>query len=314
MKYAIVIDSSAALPESFIKERPIKKLPLIVNIDGEEFPDHTSTKRLLKVYASGKINVKADIQTSPPTQEEIKEFFLKKIVPKYDVAICLIVSKEISPLFDSISAVAHSIAAESKALRDKLGIEHPFRVTYMNTGTAAAGHGLVAVYADVVLSKGMGFAKYKIQVENFKKVAKSFTVLEDIVYSRYRARLRGHDVVPLSTALIGKAIGLAPIALIQNDIVDPVSKQIGFSKAVNRLFDYAIMRIEEGLHLNCINVSYGGPSSDLEEYSSFLELQKKCKQSNVVLLVGVSNLATAVNFSPKSVSLGIAPRNHKAIP
>lgn len=314
MKYAIVIDSSAALPEGFIKDRPIKMLPLMVDIDGEAFPDYTSEKKLLKIYASGKINVRANITTSPPSQEEIKDYFLHDIVPNYDVAICQTVANNVSTTYESISEVAHSIALDSRELRNKLGIDHPFRITYMNTGTTGAGHGLVAVFADVVLSKGMEFGKYKEQVEKFRKVVKGFTVVKDIVYSRHRSRLRGQDVINLPTALIGKAVGLSPIVLIQNNVVDPVTKQVGFSKAVNRLFDYAIDRMEEGLHLNCINVSYAGPPVDLEQYSSFTKLQERAEQAGVILLVGVLSLATAVNFSPGCIALGIAPRNHTAVP
>lgn len=81
MKYAIIIDSSAALPEAFVKERSIKILPLNIIINGELTPDYTSEKELLKLYASGRINVKANIDTFPLTPEKMKKYFLEKLCP-----------------------------------------------------------------------------------------------------------------------------------------------------------------------------------------------------------------------------------------
>lgn len=314
MKYTIVLDSSASLPEALVNKRPIQILPLTIYLDGEPTPDYTSQKKLLEIYASGKINVNADIQTSPPTVEEMNEYFLHNIVPHYDVAICQTVSKTISTTYDNISAVANSITLDSRELRDGLGIDHPFRMTYMSTGTTGAGQGLVAIYADTVLSRGMDYNKYKVNVEKFKSVAKGFAVVKDIVYARHRSRQRGVNALSLPTAVIGKAVGLSPIVLNHMDTVTPVALQVGFSKAVNRLFTYALDRINDGLYLKCINISIAGSPSELNRYPAFIKLRDTAKKSGVTLLVGVMSLGTTINFSPGCIALGIAPKNQKAIP
>jgi len=314
MKYAIIVDSTAALPEAFVKERDIKILPLHIHLNGESFPDYTSELKLEEVYDSGQINVKADIATSPLTLEEMKDYFLKNIVPEYDVAVCQSVSKELSVIYENIGTTAHSIARDSRRLRNQLDISTPFRITYMNTGTTGAGQGLVAIFAEAALSKGMEYTNYKTQVNRFTQSVKGFTIVKDIIYSRNRSRTRGLDVVSLPKALFGKVIGMSPIVVVQNDELVPVVMQVGFAKSANRLFNYAIDRIKEGLYFDCINISIAGATKELAKYSAFSQLQEVAKKSRVSLMVGVSTFSSSINYSPGCISMGIAPKNQDAIP
>ncbi len=314
MNYAIIIDSSAALPESFIQQRNITILPLNITVDGESFTDPTSEEELLNYYNSGRINVKADIDTRPLSAEEMKAYFLTNIIPNYDVAICQSVSRKLSDVYDNINQVANTIAKDSRKLRDELEIEHPFRITNLNSGTTGAGQGLIAIYAESALSRGMDYNRYKIQVSRFKSLVKGFTVVKDVVYSRNRARLRGQDVVNLPTAVIGKLVGMAPIVLIQNDEVHPPVMQRGFSNAANRLFEYAIEQITNGLYFGCINIGIAGSKDELNNFPSFKALQQKARENNIKIMISVLSLASSINFSPGCIALGIAPKNQDALP
>ncbi len=309
MNYTLVLDSSAALPESVLKKRPIKILPITVRIDDDEFPDITDEKKLIEIYSSGKVSIDADIEVISPTSELISNFILKEIVPKYDFAICQTLAQTVSPIYENLSAVANKIPKESHAVRESLNISHPFRMTYMSTGTTVAGQGLLAIYADIMLSQGMDYTKYKLQIEKFKKVAKGYLVVKDMVYARHMAKLRGVKTVALPVAVVGKLIGLAPIALNHNEGLTVVGMQPSYKKSVNKLFKYASDRIEEGLYFQAVNITIAGDPEDLNQFSEFQGLKKAAKKANVKLMVGVMSLAASINCGPGTIGIGIAPTN-----
>lgn len=314
MKFAVVIDSTASLPEFVLKQRPIKVVPISVTIGGEEIPDETSPQELVSIYNSGKISPNTDIFSITPTTEQIYDFILKEVVPHYDYAICQSVSQSASPIYASFKEIANTIPEEARQIRQELNIEAPFRLGYINSGTTVAGQGLIAIFSDFLFSKTGYSINYTEKLENFKKVCKSFTVVKDTMHARHRAKLRGVETVGLPTALIGKAVGLAAIVLMQNDVNSHIALKLGYKKMVNRLLDYACERIEEGLFFPFINISYGGDLSEIDEFESYQKLQKIAKTNGVTVLEGVMSLTAGVNYGPKTMSLGIAPKNHKAQP
>lgn len=314
MKFSVVIDSMASLPEFVLNQRPIKVLPIAVTVGGKEIPDKTSPDELVSIYNSGQISPNTDIYSVTPSTEEIYDFILQEIVPNYDYAICQSVSQSASPIYASFKEISNMIPKEARRVRDELSIEAPFRLGYINSGTTVAGQGLIAIFSDFLFTKIGYTVSYNDKLESFKKVCKSFTVVKDTMHARHRAKLKGVETVGLPTALIGKAVGLAPIVLMQNDVNSHIAVKPGYKKMVNRLLDYVSQRIEEGLFFPFINISYGGDLSEIQEFEAYENLEKVAKKNGVTILKGVMSLAAGVNYGPKALSVGIAPKNLKAEP
>jgi len=314
MKYTLVLDSSAALPEFVLRTRPIKILPITIRIDDNEFPDIVDETQLIDIYKSGKVSVDADIDVVSPNSELISGFILDQIVPEYDFAICQTIAKTVSPIFDNLSAVANNISKESRDIRENLGNDHPFRMTYLSSGTTVAGQGLLCVYADFVLSRGMEYTQYKTQIEKFKRLTKGYLAVKDMVYARHRTKLRGVKTVALPVAVIGKFIGLSPVALNHNETLNVVGMNSSYEKSVNKLFRYARERLRDGLYFAAINISIADDPSELENFSEFRKLKKDAEKSDVKLLIGVMSLAASINCGPGTVGMGIAPKNQTAEP
>ena len=309
MNYTLVLDSSAAIPEYLLRKRPIKMLPMTIRIDNHEFPDIVDKDELLKIYASGKVSIDADIDVITPSPDLIKRFILDEVVPDYDFAICQTLAQTVSPIYANLSGVANQIAKESRIVRENLGNKHPFRMTYISTGTTVAGQGLLGIYADMILSKGMDYMKYTTQIEKLKKVTKGYLVVKDMVYARHRTKLRGVKTVAMPIAVLGKMIGLSPIALNHNEELKVITLQSSFEKSANKVFKYARDRIKNGLYFPAINITFAGDPKDLEQFSEFEQLIKDAKAANVQLLIGVMGLAASINCGPGALGLGIAPKN-----
>ncbi len=110
MKYTIVVDSMASLPESILNSRPIKALPINVVVGGESMLDTSSVEELMAVYSSGAINADANAESISPTKDDTKEFMLSEVVSDCEAAVCQTVSKSLSPIFDNFNEVSMLIA------------------------------------------------------------------------------------------------------------------------------------------------------------------------------------------------------------
>lgn len=314
MDYVIVLDSVACLPQSEINARPIKILPLTIMLGGKKYSDTYDEAVLLEIYRHGRIKVGEGTDAFTLTMEEIKRYMLDKIVPNHDFAICQTIAKAISPIHDHYRQVATTIAGDSRAVRDAANNERPFRMTYMSTGTLAAGQGLVAIYADDQLSRGMNYIKYKSDIEEFKKTVKGYSAIGDIIYGRHRAKIKGNKTVSLPTAWVANALNICPILKNHNEVITPVDMIRGYDNAVERLFEYCCERTKEGLHAPFINVSVADDPATLAKYKNYNKLKEVCEQTKTKLMVGVMTLAAAINLGPGCISVGIAPLDQQSEP
>lgn len=315
MKYAIIIDSVAAVPSYFLEQRPFAVMPVSVEVDGRVVPDSFSQAELIEFYTGGSLKVKSKVNSSPPTKEQISELITDKIAPKYDYAFCLPVSRQISPTYDNFQAAANSISKLAREKRNKLGIEHSFHMNCVNSGSTIAGCGLIAIYADMILSKGISYNDYANTIQKFTRVVHNYGVVTDVLYSRARAQEKGIKSLSLPAALIGKTVGLNPIVQISYDhVTKPVTMKRGIGASINCLFDYAAEQIKNGLYAPIINISYAGDTNDLNQYESYAALLKTAQENKVKVLVDIMSLAAGVVFGPGAVALGIAPKNQTAAP
>ena len=314
MNYAIVVDATCSLPETVMKRRPIKTLPMPIHLDDEVFHDPHNEKELLAIYASGRLNKKTKIQTPVPTEEQIQNFICTQIVSKFDFAICQALSPKMSPLFDSVSAAAMQIDKFSHQVRLHLQNKVPFQTSFTVSGTTVAGQGLEAFYADVKLHRGMDFATYRVKIEEFKKSVKGYVVIQDLLYTREKAVERGVKTLPLPLAAVGDAFGLTPTVLSVNEETKLAGLPRRYSRSISRLLRYAIDRIRDGLVFRAINISIAGPVQDLERFTAFHDLQQEAKNARVVLLVGVMSLSASIHYGAGAIALGIAPINSSPEP
>ncbi len=314
MKYTVVVDSVAAIPEFIFKSRPIKVLPISININGEVKPEIVDEKELIEYYKSGELTVHTKIKTAPPSPEQITDFILNEVAPHSDFALCQTFSKAASPIYDNFEKAASSIAKRSREVRDGLGIEQPFRMTYLNTGTGIAAQGLVAIYADMLLSRGADVQEYTDTMEKFTRVIRSYAIVRDIYYSRQRALEKGIKSVGLAPALLGKAVGLTPIIENYGDQSGPVVTKRSEEKALESLIRYAIDRVKDGLYVPIVNISYAGDLDDIYAMPLIQELKDEAKKKKIQVLFGVMKLGSSMMYGPGGFSIGLAPKNNKAKP
>jgi fatty acid-binding protein DegV len=315
MKYAIVMDSVGCIPEKEYNKRSIKLLPLAVRFDGVHYVDSYIEKALIPIHAAKRVGIESDSVSVTPSSDDVRKYLIKEIAPTFDVAIFQTVGQSYTPIFQSCKAVSDSIAADAKATRLKAGITTPFRMTTSDTGTVVAGQGLIALYSDDLLQTGMSLSEFTPLIEDFKALVKTFIVVKDSVYARHRQKQKGNKTVSYPVAVIAKALHVSPITLAQNQKIDVVDlKTRGFDNSLEKVLEYCIDRVREGLLAPLINISVAGDPTTLTKHNSYKRLQHVCHDASIELYVGVMTLGATINVGPGAVSVGIAPSNQDEEP
>ncbi|RBP51175.1 DegV family protein [Arenicella xantha] len=315
MKYTIIIDSIAGIPNHVLESRPFKVMPVTVELDGKIMPDTFDEKTLIDFYQGDSLNIKSQVSSSAPSEDDISNLIAREVAPYSDYAFCQTVSRQVSDTYDNFEQAASHITSRVRAIRDRMNIEHPFRMSCVNTGTTIAGQGLIAIYADMLLSKGADMAEYTKTMNKLVKLVHCYPVVADIYYSRERGLERGVKTVSLPAAVLGKTVGLNPIVQIKYDhIAKPVLTKRGLPNSIGHLFKHAAAMIEEGLYVPLINLSYAGDPRELETFEHYDLMMSTAKKHKITVLKGVMSLAASVVYGPGAFALGIAPKNQKALP
>ncbi len=315
MNYVLILDSVACLPQQEIARRKLAIIPLSIIVEGKKYIDTHDERILGGLHKSGLINVNTKAKTISSTEAEIRHYLFKEIVPHYDVALCQTLGMAYSPIYESYRAVTFKVAQQAHEKRKDLNLERPFQMTCMSSGSLAAGQGLLAIYSDEVLGETESYNKAKASIEEFKQYIKSFTIVKDPIYTRQHAKSKGNKTVSYPVAWIADKLNFAPIGNNQNEAIFVVDvKNRGFDNSVDRVLAYCIDRVEEGLLLPWINISYAGDISRMPEFTNYLKLQAVCRAQGVTLMTGVMTMGAAINLGPGSMSVAIAPKNQDVNP
>lgn len=314
MSTVLVVDAACDLPRPFLEERNIKLLPVDIRIDDQIITDDKDAQKLTDFYRRGQLNKDHDAESIPFSVEQIEALFNEEIVTQYDFALVQTVSRKRSLIYDNATKASLSILRSYKDLRKSAGREGAFAMRVMNTGTLFCGQGVLAAFASDMIERGKAKNEILKLCDTMRQRIYSYIVPPDVYYIRERARKKGEESVGLLTALVAKSLDIVPILCGRMDETYPIAKTRGFDASVNRLFDYAIERIEAGLLTPYVVVSIAGEVGDLLAFDRFQALEEVARKHQVRVLSCVMGLTGGLNVGPGSIGLGLASEDHEFAP
>ena len=315
MKYVVIVDSMSNIPAHVLKTRGnIKVIPLNTRIADKESLDLIESEQLLRFYRKNPLKEDTKADATSPTAEQMAVFLINEIVPHYDCAIFQTTSAVLSDVFKNIKSCAETIEKDARAIRKMAGITEPFKLIFSNSGNSSSGQTLLALYTDALLSKGAEPEDANKKAEEFKRNIKTYSIISDILQARSRMKMVGHKTISMPSAVSGQLRRNTPLVSFCNDDFKVNHFNIGYSRAIKSLFEYAEQCLENGLQLPIIYVSYAGRIRELHEMTEFKSLQNKAKQHGAVVISGMMSVSACINYSTKSISLAIAPKDMSVEP
>jgi len=310
MKVGLVADPTCDLPRDFLDEMGVFVLPIAIRIGDRELLDARDPGETLAFHTNHLAAKGTLAESRAPSVEDVRRFFLDRVVTGCDFALCLTVSSTRSPVFANVTKAGLGILTEYKATRQAAKMEGPFAVRVLDSRNMFAGQGALTAEAAALIAQGFSAAAVRERIEELAYSVHSYLVPKDLYYIRARAKKKGDRSVGPLRYLLGTAMNIRPVLACTDGETEAVQTERGFEAAVRRLFDFARARIGDGLQGRFLCVSYGGPPERLGELPGFDELVSAAEAGGIRVLTSVMSMTAGVNVGDGAVSVGFlaAPR------
>jgi len=221
-KLAIVTDSTAYIPDEILKDLPIFIIPLHVIWGDETYRDNVDIHQ--NVFYDRLSNSKILPSTSQPSPQEFIDLY-KKIRNEYDQILSIHISSKLSGTVDS--------AIQAKNTLKDINIE------IIDSFSTSMGLGFLVLAAARAAHSGESLQNCITLVEEAKSRLHVYFILRTLDFLKRGGRIGG------ASALLGTALNLKPILMLQDGKIEPFAKVRTMQKALTHLVEIFNEKIQE---------------------------------------------------------------------
>lgn len=311
MRIGVVVDSACDLPKPFVADNRIEILPISVRIDNQTFIDDRDPGRTMDFYRTHIGDKGHNAETLPFTVDEIRDLFLNRLVVDFDYVLVQTIMKSRSPIYENATKASFAILNGYKQVRKSAGVEGPFALRVMDTQQIFCGQGIIAAETIRLIQSGTPVNRIRQQIDALAPHVYSYATFPDIYYIRERARKKGDHSISWIGATLGTALDIKPIIRGFRGDTHPVAKVRGFENAVEKMFDYAVGQIQNGLLAPYLCISHAGDLEVIKSLPGYDRLEAAAQAAGVTLLPSVMSMTGGVNTGPGTVCIGLAAKAHE---
>ena len=215
-KIAIVMDSTAYLPDELTKELNIRTVYLNIVIDGNSYKEVIDMP-LDKYYDYLKDPNNSFPTTSQPAIGEVVSCLEKLKEEGYTDVIAIALSSGISGTFSSYSV--------ADLMVDGINV-YPF-----DSEVACHPEGYYAIKAAMLIKEGKNSKEIIAALEEMKKVSKAYFMADDLSHLQRSGRLNG------AQAMVGNLLQVKPLLHFEDKVIVPFQKIRTYKKVVLRIYE-----------------------------------------------------------------------------
>jgi len=215
-KIAIVMDSTAYLPDELTKELNIRTVYLNIVIDGNSYKEVIDMP-LDKYYDYLKDPNNSFPTTSQPAIGEVVSCLEKLKEEGYTDVIAIALSSGISGTFSSYSV--------ADLMVDGINV-HPF-----DSEVACHAEGYYAIKTAGLIKEGKSSKEIIATLDEMKKVSKAYFMADDLSHLQRSGRLNG------AQAIVGNLLQVKPLLHFEDKVIVPFQKIRTYKKVVLRIYE-----------------------------------------------------------------------------
>jgi fatty acid-binding protein DegV len=234
------------------------------------------------------------------------------MVVDYDCVICLTITATRSPIHDNVIRASFAILKHYRPIREAAGVPGPFLMRVIDTRNLFAGAGPAIVEAVRMIRTAQPPQQLRERVAHIAEQSYGYMLPRDLYYLRARAKKKGDRSVGMISAMLGSALDIKPILRAHRGETSPVGKARGFEQGAMALFDYTARRVQAGLLVPTLNVSYGGDLDEMRNLVGYHALTRVCGDAGVDILESPMSITGMVNVGEGALTLGFAAEDHVA--
>lgn len=275
-KVAVVVDSTANLPEELIKQYNMHVIPLSVNWEGQSL--HDGVDITADEFYQRLPVAKEMPTTSQPSAGEFHDLFTQ-VARTAESIVCVTISSELSGTWDSATA--------ARDMMEGVPIE------IIDSRSASMGTGFMALAAARAAEQG---ADHKAAADAARALVEQMRVMfvvDTLEFLHRGGRIGG------ARRLIGSVLSIKPLLHLQDGKIEPLASVRTKRKAVNHLIDTLVQESagKKGIHLAVMHAAAPEEARQLGE-----ELQKRIE--SVELLYGELSPVLGTHTGPGTVGAG----------
>jgi fatty acid kinase fatty acid binding subunit len=224
---AVVVDTTAYLPDALVAEHGIERISLYVSVDGEqeresEIADFAGFYERLRASEGG-------ATTSQPSIGDFAAVYEPLLEAGREV-VSVHISAGISGTFEAAGQARERLIAEGK------GGE---RIHVYDSRSACGGTGLCALAAAAAAKGGASGEEALARARQAREELKMWFAIDTLEYLRRGGRIGG------AAAWIGSALKIKPILTLEEEIT-PIERVRTRARSIERLRSYARERHDSG--------------------------------------------------------------------
>ena len=265
MKFQIVCDSSADLPDLYAKENGVTVVPYYISMDDEHYYKEGVELPVSELYQQMIDHPDCFPKTSMPTITDYMDAFAPGVEAGMPV-LCICLTKVFS------GSIQSAINAKN-AMED----EHPgAKITVLDSHLVTALEGLFVKEAVRLRDLGLSIEQAVPLLEQIRETGRIFFTTKDLKYLEHGGRLSK------AASMAGSMLNLKPILYFHNGDLDSPEICRGRKKSLRKVVDNFFGYLEEN-HMDLRGYLFGtGIGVELDEYPAFLEtLEQRFEESGV---------------------------------
>jgi DegV family protein with EDD domain len=312
MRIGVAIDAACDLPRDFIEKNKITVLPITIKVDGQTFLDDRNAAETQRFIDQNMGSRAHEAETEPSSVEHVQRVFLDKMVVDYDCVICLTITATRSPIHDNVIRASFAILKHYRPIREAAGNRQPFLMRVVDTRNIFAGASAPVVEAVRMIAAGESPQQMRERAAHIANNAYGYMLPRDLYYLRARAKKKGDRSVSMFSAMLGSALDIKPLLRCYRGETGPVGKIRGFEHGAQTLFEYAAKRVQAGLLVPAMSLSYGGDLDVMRNLPGYEILLRACESAGVEMLESPMSITGMVNVGEGAMTLGFAAEEHVA--
>jgi len=245
---AIVVDSTAYIPQELVEKYNLHVIPQLLNWEGESLRDNVDITPDQFYTRLGQ--AKSMPTTSQPSAGEFYEFF-QKVAESADAILAILLSDHLS-----------GTIASARAAVDMMG---DFPIEIVNSKSTVMGLGFMVLAAAKALENGADLATAAEAARGLVPRMNIYFVVDTLEFLHRGGRIGG------AKRLIGSMLSIKPLLQLRDGRVEPHSSVRTKKKAINSLLQIAAddMQGKSGIKATVIHAS--APDEAQKIYDSVKE-------------------------------------------
>ena len=307
MTVRVVTDATCDLPREFIDAHNMLLLPIAIRSGGSLLNDDRRAESTLAFYRDHLGDKGLLAETVPWDVEQIRQFFLEQVVTSCDHGLCLTVTADRSPIFESATQASLALLKDYKAAREQAGRQGPFAMRVLDSGRMFAGQGALAAEAAWRIGQGVHAADLRKQMIDLIPNTWTWLIPNDLYYVRARAKKKGDRSVSFAKYALGTALNIRPILRCNQGTTESVaSVRGGFDSAAERLLDAVTDHVRAGhARGRFLCISYGGTHETLANIPGYAKLADAANAAGLELVTSLMSMTACVNVGEGALSVGL---------